>query len=278
MFKEVSAKEMRLLPVYVYGSESIKHQTAVKREKGIMLHSQISLCRNGSGIFTDHNNLTHSVKKGDVLYFMGSAPNSYAPITPNWEMDYIVIGGCGLNKLMENINFSRSGVITPLDSDLDEISKLFENIITINNSADDSHAKCSRMLYRLILLISNGINIRTDKSFRKKVELLLPCIDYIKSNYVNDISIAHMAEIMGITPTYLGILFKEVYGITPQKYLISVKLDCAKRFLVLRKDMHLSEIAALSGFNSINYFCNTFKKYIGMTPNEYRRINTYTEL
>ena len=41
MFKPVSAKEERLLPVYVYGSESLEHQAQISRGKGFMLHSQI---------------------------------------------------------------------------------------------------------------------------------------------------------------------------------------------------------------------------------------------
>ena len=48
MFKPVSAKEERLLPVYVYGSESLEHQAQISRGKGFMLHSQISVCYSGA--------------------------------------------------------------------------------------------------------------------------------------------------------------------------------------------------------------------------------------
>ncbi len=42
--------------------------------------------------------------------------------------------------------------------------------------------------------------------------------------------------------------------------------------------MSLSDVAINSGFNSESYFCNTFKKYIGITPTEYRSINTFGEI
>ena len=74
MFKSISAKELRLLPVYVYGSESLAHQTEVNRGKGMMLHSQFSFCRSGEGVFVDTNNVTHTVKYGDVMYFIASEP------------------------------------------------------------------------------------------------------------------------------------------------------------------------------------------------------------
>ena len=66
MFKPVSAKEERLLPVYVYGSESLEHQAQISRGKGFMLHSQISVCYSGEGVFTDHNNVSHKVQSGDI--------------------------------------------------------------------------------------------------------------------------------------------------------------------------------------------------------------------
>lgn len=275
----MTAKEMRLLPVYVYGSEALKHQAQIKRSKGIMLHSQLSLCRSGCGEFTDHNNITHQVKKDDVMYFTSAAPNSYRPLTSPWSVDYIVMGGHGLMPLMESLNFSKSGVITPTASSRSAVKDLFELIIQKNNLWDENtHSECSRYLYQLIFELSHSVDIRYDDSLIKKTELLSPCINYIKSNYMDDISIAELAEMLGVTPTYLGILFKEVYRITPQKYLINMRIDCSKRLLILRKDMKLSEIASLSGFNSTSYFCNTFRKYIGITPDEYRRANTYTDL
>ena len=70
MFKPVSAKEERLLPVYVYGSESLEHQTQISRGKGFMLHSQISVCYSGEGVFTDHNNVSHKVQSGDIMYLL----------------------------------------------------------------------------------------------------------------------------------------------------------------------------------------------------------------
>ena len=71
MFKPVSAKEERLLPVYVYGSESLEHQAQISRGKGFMLHSQISVCYSGEGVFTDHNNVfaQSSKRRYYVLYF-----------------------------------------------------------------------------------------------------------------------------------------------------------------------------------------------------------------
>lgn len=276
MFKPVSAKEERLLPVYVYGSESLKHQAKMSRGKGFMLHSQLSVCYSGEGIFTDHNNVSHKVQSGDIMYFTSATSNSYKPTVMPWKMDYIVMGGYALKELMPFLGYSKSGVIHLSENVKDKVYKNFKAITEINNSnAKNSHSLCSRLLYAILFDIASCIEENTSND---KSKLIKPCINYIKSNYMSDISISALADMINVTPTYLGIIFKKVYNITPQKFLTNIRIENSKKLLVNNKDMTLSDIAVNSGFNSESYFCNTFKKYIGITPTEYRSINTFGEI
>lgn len=275
MFKPVSENEERLLPVYVYGSEALANQAKMSRDAGFMLHSQLSLCYSGEGIFTDHNNISHKVKSGDIMYFTSSAPNSYKPVIKPWRMDYIVMGGYALNEFMPFLGYLKSGVIHLSDDVRDRVYKNFKKIIELNNSdKSDTHAVCSRIMYRLLCDIASCISAEKND----KTDLIMPCVDYIKSNYMNDISISYLADMINVTPTYLGIIFKKVYNITPQKFLTNIRIDRSKQLLVNYKDMPLADISAQCGFNSTSYFCNTFKKIMGITPTEYRSINTFGEI
>ena len=277
MFKPVSEREERLLPVYVYGSEALQHQAQISRDAGFMLHSQLSVCYSGEGIFTDHNNISHRVKRGDVMYFTSATPNSYKPVVSPWKMDYIVMGGYALNEIMPFLGYSKSGVIHIDDNIRDTVYENFKTIIKLNNShTADTHALCSRILYRLLYDISSCIS--TGKNESEKLALIMPCVNYIKSNYMHDVSISYLADMINVTPTYLGIIFKKIYNITPQKFLTNIRIEHSKQLLVNHKNMTLSDIAAESGFNSESYFCNTFKKYMGITPSEYRSINTFGEI
>ena len=252
MFKPVSAKEERLLPVYVYGSESLEHQAQISRGKGFMLHSQISVCYSGEGVFTDHNNVSHKVQSGDVM------------------------GGYALIELMMFLGYSKSGVIYLTENIKEKVYQNFKTIIELNNSnTENAHSICSRLLYIVLFDIASCIEGNPNNS---KANLIKPCINYIKSNYMHDISISALAEMIKVTPTYLGIIFKKVYNITPQKFLTNIRIEKSKQLLVNNKNMSLSDVAINSGFNSESYFCNTFKKYIGITPTEYRSINTFGEI
>ena len=276
MFKPVSAKEERLLPVYVYGSESLEHQTQISRGKGFMLHSQISVCYSGEGVFTDHNNVSHKVQSGDIMYFTSATSNSYKPTSVPWKTDYIVMGGYALIELMMFLGYSKSGVIHLTENIKEKVYQNFKTIIELNNSnTENAHSICSRLLYAVLFDIASCIEGNPNND---KANLIKPCIDYIKSNYMHDISISALAEMIKVTPTYLGIIFKKVYNITPQKFLTNIRIENSKQLLVSNKNMSLSDVAINSGFNSESYFCNTFKKYIGITPTEYRSINTFGEI
>ena len=158
----------------------------------------------------------------------------------------------------------------------EKVYKNFKTIIELNNSnTENAHSICSRLLYAVLFDIASCIEGNPNND---KANLIKPCIDYIKSNYMHDISISALAEMIKVTPTYLGIIFKKVYNITPQKFLTNIRIENSKQLLVSNKNMSLSDVAINSGFNSESYFCNTFKKYIGITPTEYRSINTFGEI
>ncbi len=67
-------------------------------------------------------------------------------------------------------------------------------------------------------------------------------------------------------------LFKDVTGEKFIDFSIRIKMDAAKEFLV-KTDYIISDICSRIGYKSEDHFYATFKKYTGMTPNEYRRTN-----
>jgi two-component system, response regulator YesN len=65
-------------------------------------------------------------------------------------------------------------------------------------------------------------------------------------------------------------LFKEETGIPFREYLVHLRIETAKNFLVT-SDQKISQLALRLGFDNGNYFSTVFKKYTGMTPRSYRQ-------
>ncbi|MEZ0537177.1 helix-turn-helix domain-containing protein [Caldicellulosiruptoraceae bacterium PP1] len=96
---------------------------------------------------------------------------------------------------------------------------------------------------------------------------------FIEHNYYKEIKISDLASIVNLNPTYLEKIFKKNTGSTPIDYLIKVRIEKAKMFLV-NTDIPVTEICNYVGINSRQYFSLLFKKLTGYSPQQYRLTNS----
>lgn len=93
---------------------------------------------------------------------------------------------------------------------------------------------------------------------------------YLQHNYMNELSLDQVSDILKISPSYLSVCFKKALGVGFQDYLTDLRIQAAKELLAdpLRPS---AEVARLVGYESASYFTRAFKKKTGLTPTEYRR-------
>ena len=108
----------------------------------------------------------------------------------------------------------------------------------------------------------------TDSVMRR----IIMVTDYIKNNLTaDDLSQGTMAEKAGISKDYFSRIFRSVTGMNYSKWLNMIRLEKAASLLADKK-MTLTEIAMLSGFQSISSFNRVFRTEKGMSPGEYRAL------
>ncbi len=96
--------------------------------------------------------------------------------------------------------------------------------------------------------------------------------DYIKNNLTaDDLSQGAMAQMAGISRDYFSRIFKNVTGMNYSKWLNTIRLEKATELLA-EDGRTLTEIAMLSGFQSIPSFNRVFREEKGMAPGEYRAL------
>ncbi len=98
------------------------------------------------------------------------------------------------------------------------------------------------------------------------------CIDYIYDNLHTRIKVQTLAELTGLTPSYLSKLFKKETGISISEYVQCKKIETAQNMLSF-SDYTVSQIASTLAFPSQSYFTEIFHKKTGMTPLAYRAKN-----
>ncbi|MZQ86907.1 response regulator [Paenibacillus sp. 5J-6] len=92
----------------------------------------------------------------------------------------------------------------------------------------------------------------------------------IDENIANpEFSLANLADQKGFSTGYMSVLFKRLFTIAFQDYLIAARLERAKLQLLV-SDLKVYEISTAVGFDNPNYFSAAFKKKFGMSPLQYR--------
>ena len=94
-------------------------------------------------------------------------------------------------------------------------------------------------------------------------------IDYIHTYLDRDLSLAELASVINISPTYFASLFKHATGIPPHQYVIQQRVKQAK-IMLERTDLAIADIALKVGFSSQSHLTQHFKRLTGMTPKQVR--------
>ena len=92
--------------------------------------------------------------------------------------------------------------------------------------------------------------------------------DYIRALYMQEIRVEQIAERMNLDRRYLSRLFKEKTGQTMQEYLISVRMEAAKK--QLERGASVAEASQLCGYDDVCNFSKMFKRLFGISPGKWK--------
>lgn len=101
---------------------------------------------------------------------------------------------------------------------------------------------------------------------------IIKATDYIYDHLQEKISLEQIASVIGLNKTYFCALFKKETGMTVQNYVMKLRIEAAENMLTYA-DYSSVAISNYFMFSSHSHFIRIFKKFTGMTPNEYRRKN-----
>lgn len=96
--------------------------------------------------------------------------------------------------------------------------------------------------------------------------------NYIDEHFSENISLSDLSSQVYLNPKYISELFKKETGITFSDYLAAVRIEKAKDYLIDPR-FRVNEIASWVGYSDIKYFRKLFKKIVGVTPSEFRKLH-----
>ena len=93
-------------------------------------------------------------------------------------------------------------------------------------------------------------------------------IDYLDTNFDEDLSIDTLAGIACLSPYHFIRTFSGQTGLTPHAWLMQLRTRKAKDFL--GRGLPIADVAAQTGFSDQSHLNRSFKRLLGYTPGQYR--------
>ncbi len=217
------------------------------------------------------NNQTYSLKENEGFLL---SPDDVSTYSASWEnpWEYVWVGFHGLNAY----NYLQ---LAELSSDNptfrftrgDQLKNCLLEMVKVNKEYSHSTTlRIQSLLYSLFAeLLENSQKNNSVGLHTTKRQYIRKALDYIQTNYMNHITVADLANYVGLDRSYFTTIFKECLNTPPQTYLTQFKINKACT-LLKNEAFSISEIAVMSGYNDPVVFQKAFKNTIGISPSKYR--------
>ena len=97
-----------------------------------------------------------------------------------------------------------------------------------------------------------------------------PAVRYIDLHFKESLTLAQMAGLCELSPTYFCKQFKKLMGCNFTEYINAKRIECAKKLLV-ETNRSITDVAYELGYEDSGYFIKVFKRLTGMTPHTFRQ-------
>ncbi|WP_339287545.1 AraC family transcriptional regulator [Paenibacillus sp. FSL E2-0201] len=92
---------------------------------------------------------------------------------------------------------------------------------------------------------------------------------YLDSHYHENIQLDQLAERFDLNSSYVGSVYSKSTGQTILEYITWLRIRQAKKML-RESSFKISKISSNLGYDNQRYFCQVFKKHVGVSPGQYR--------
>jgi len=231
-------------------------------------HFLLHFVTSGCGVFVSGGKQYFIGEGEGFLIFPGEV--AYYEADENTPWCYSWIGFSGGTKLMAELGLSVENPVFAFGN-----KKALSNIFTAMEQADEMRADGQlRLVGNLFMLLAEitpqSAPSDAQTSLGAREDYVEHAIRYIQQNYALKLSVGNIASHLGIHRSYFSAVFKEHTHMSPQAFLLWVRMSKAKELLT---DTALSvlSIAHSVGYEDALLFSRTFKKQTGLSPREYRK-------
>lgn len=236
----------------------------------VLKNAVIHYVSKGKGTFKVNNKI-FNLKQGDMFIILKGMNVEYmASMDDPWEYYWIGFSGSNSIEYLNRTSIIDSYAVTCKEDS--KIPSIILNMCEISKNYNPSSSDDVVLLRELYSLLYTFIKEFPKEFEYKDKELhtyIQEAINFINSNYMNSITINEVANHVNLSRSYLYKMFIKNLKVSPQKYLINLRMYKATLLLKNTK-FPIGEVANKVGYSDSLLFSKTFSKYFSMSPLNYR--------
>ncbi|WP_411678677.1 AraC family transcriptional regulator [Clostridium thailandense] len=223
-------------------------------------------------------------KEEDIIFIRDGILHSAVPKDCIYEcvvfnMNLLLKENFSGTKYIQNIidhNIIVNDYFPKSDSELNRI--IFFLFEALKLQIDSYELTTLGLLYQVFGFIYNNKLYSTDfLKDSKKIMQLKKALEVIEESYSSVITLEDLSKVVGMSRKYFCKFFYEMTHRTPIDYLNYYRVECAS-YQLATTNLSITDIAYNCGFNDLSYFIKSFKKYKGITPSKYSKLEkTYNK-
>ena len=190
-----------------------------------------------------------------------------------WEYYYFAFNGEMAPELVERSYFQNNGLIHHLKDD--KLYHLIRDAALNMDGCDIPDIYGLQHLFEFLYQLmppSTAVSDANDETTDSPQKYLTKAQEYIQFNYYKPIQVDDICRAVNVSRSYLFRIFRKYTNSDVENYLISIRLQQAKK-LLRETDLSTANIARLVGYVNPTSFYRMFKRLEKITPSEWRAIH-----
>ena len=230
----------------------------------------------GKGVFASANHAAVTLHAGDLFILPKNVPCFYkADEQEPWSYFWIGLSGIKIQTMLSGSILASKHYLRHVEDThfLNCLEKLFD-AVHHNNSLTDK-LLIESLIYQIFYHLNLEFPAEKKREHNTSTQQLEKAVAFLNDNYGDhECTIKFMCQKLNLSRTYIYNLFKEGFSLSPQQYLVKMRMEEAKA-LIKNENSTIQQISNSVGYTDEFTFSKAFKRYTGFSPNIYRKNNNF---
>lgn len=265
--------QLRRLPLAVESVGIHPDQERIVRPDGYPCYHWLQTL-SGCGRITVEDK-TYSLPEGSGFLLFPGVAHSYEADAETWETAYLTFGGPAAESILAS-----AGVHQPTFfqwSPEASVGRLIGQMVErMEQGGDVFGIEASSAAYHFLLTLTRHGSTQPGRKNgdMDRLDQLRAVVEWMESRIADpSVGMEQIAGVLNLSNRRVTGMFRETFGQPPYAYFIQLRLRRAKEMLTSSSPLTVREVARKVGFRDASHFIATFRRHVGMTPEQFRRLH-----